>query len=291
MAPTLPWMVDGWHGSSKVRGSLLDLSRIKALILDIDGILYEGNRAIPGAVELIDDLNKHRTPYVLLSNNTTNTIEHHLEKLSRLGMRVPAEAVLTAAQIAARSIAQEAMPGTRCFVIGEAGLIQALQQVGLEAVQSNDHRIDYVVIGMDRQLTYEKLKIATRAIRRGAQFISTNADPVYVDHDGIIPASGSIQAALEAATGIRARMTGKPEPTGFLFALNRLGCSKSETAMLGDQLEIDILGAAKVGLKTILIRSSLTSTLPTQNTEIVPDAIFESTLEFYQEWIKRHPLV
>jgi ribonucleotide monophosphatase NagD (HAD superfamily) len=110
-----------------------------------------------------------------------------------------------------------------------------------------------------------------------------------MDGDGIIPASGSIQAALEAATGIQARMTGKPEPAGFLLALNQLGCSAEETGMLGDQPEIDLLGASRVGIKTCLIRSSLTAALSPRDSQIVPDAVFNSTLEFYQEWIKSHP--
>lgn len=266
---------------------MIELSEIKSLILDIDGILYEGDQAVPGAVELIEDLNKHNTPYVLLSNNTTNTIEKHIEKLASLGMQVPRESIITAARVAAQLIAREAPPGTRCFVIGEAGLMQALQQAGLAATQSDESDLRYVVIGMDRQLTYEKLKIAARAIYNGAVFISTNPDPLYMDHDGIIPASGAIQAALETATGVPARMTGKPEPPGFLFALNQLGCSPDETGMLGDQTEIDILGAARVGINTFLILSSLTRLPANKSSQIAADRTFENTLDFYQHWVKR----
>lgn len=266
---------------------MVELSNIQSLILDIDGILYEGNQAVPGAVELIDDLNKHATPYVLLSNNTTNTIEKHIEKLARLNMRVLPAAIITAARVAARLIAQESPPGTRCFVIGEAGLIQALHEAGLETTQTENYDLRYVVIGMDRQLTYEKLKIATQAIRNGAAFVSTNSDPLYIDHDGIIPASGAIQAALEAATGIPARLTGKPEPPGFLSALRQLGCCPAETAMLGDQVEIDIPGAARLGINTFLIFSSLTRFSPDEPGQILPDKIFNSTLDFYLQWVQR----
>ncbi len=267
---------------------MIDLNDINGLILDIDGILYEGNLVVPGAVELIADLNEHTTPYVLFSNNTTNTIDNHLSKLSRLGMQVPSTALLTAAMVAAGTIAREASPGARCFVIGETGLMEALLQAGLKVTQSDDRDLDYVVIGMDRQLTYEKLKIATRAVRNGAALISTNADPVYMDWDGIIPASGAIQAALESATGVKARLTGKPEPPGFLMALDLLKCPASETGMLGDQPEIDILGAARVGIRTILISSSLTQAFLPQNEQVIPDAAFEHTLDFYNLWKKRH---
>jgi 4-nitrophenyl phosphatase len=267
---------------------MINLNAIKGLILDIDGILYEGNQGVPGAVELIANLNESATPYVLFSNNTTNSIENHLTKLSRLGMQVPSASLLTAAMVAARMIAHEAALGARCFVIGETGLMEALLHAGLRVTQSDDRDLDYVVVGMDRQLSYEKLKIATRAVRGGAALISTNADPVYMDWDGIIPASGAIQAALEAATGVKARLTGKPEPPGFRMALDLLKCSAEETGMLGDQPEIDILGAARAGIKTILISSSLTQAFSSQDAPVIPDAAFESTLDFFKIWKDRH---
>lgn len=264
------------------------LNSIKALIIDIDGILYEGNRVVPGAVELIAHLYANNIPYVLLSNNTTNTIDNHIGKLARLGMQVSPTRLLTAAMIAARVISQESSPDARCFVIGENGLMEALVQAGLKVTQNSDKNLSYVVVGMDRNLSYAKLKIATRAIRNGASFISTNSDPVYVDWDGIIPASGSIQAALEAATGVKARLTGKPETPGFQIALDFLQTSAGETGMLGDQPEIDILGAARAGIKTFLISSSLTNITLSQNHPISPDITFNSTLDFVDKWKKRH---
>lgn len=266
---------------------MVELNDIKSLILDIDGILYEGMNAIPGAVELIEDLNKHDTPYVLLSNNTTNTIERHVQKLNQLNMHIPSKAIITAARVAAQLIANESPPGTCCFVIGEAGLIQALQQAGLQVTQSDNGDIKYVVIGMDRQLTYEKLKIAARAIHNGAIFISTNLDPMYMDSDGIIPASGAIQAALETATGIPARMTGKPEPPGFLLAMEQLGFPACETGMLGDQIEIDIRGASRVGIHTFLVLSTLSQFTLDKPGQIIADKTFNSTLDFYHQWIQR----
>jgi 4-nitrophenyl phosphatase len=140
---------------------------------------------------------------------------------------------------------------------------------------------------MDRQLTYEKLKAAALAIRRGAKFISSNPDPAYPDGQELIPASGAIQAALEAATGIRARVTGKPELPGFQMAITRLGSAPAQTGMLGDQLETDILGAKKAGLKGFLILSSLTPCFLPDKAPVQPDAVFESTSDFYSQWTKR----
>jgi HAD superfamily hydrolase (TIGR01450 family) len=264
-----------------------DLHAIAALILDIDGILYEGQRALPGAVELIAQLTREGTPYVLLSNNTTRPLRSHLAQLTELGMPVPPGSIVTAAYVVAHILAGEARPGTRCLVIGETGLLEALEQVGLRVTQTDSDGVEYVVVGMDRQLSYEKLKAAALAIQSGAKFISSNPDPAYPDGKDLIPASGAIQAALEAATRVRARVTGKPELPGFQIALGQLGSTPNQTAMLGDQLETDILGAKRAGLKGFLVLSSLTPNFVSDRAPVQPDAIFESTSDFYRQWLAR----
>lgn len=266
---------------------MFDLRTVEALILDIDGVLYEGDRALPGAVELIAHLTRKGTPYVLLSNNTTRPLSSHTAKLSELGMPVPSTSIVTAAQIVAQTLAGEADPGARCLVIGELGLVEALEQAGFEVTQTNHRNVEYVVVGMDRQFTYEKLKAAALAIRNGAKFISSNPDPAYPDGKELIPASGAIQAALEATTGVRARVTGKPELPGFQIAIKLLGSTSAQTGMLGDQLETDLLGAKRAGLKAFLILSSLTPRFFSDKALLRPDAVFESTLDFYRKWVER----
>jgi 4-nitrophenyl phosphatase len=266
---------------------LFELSRIEALVLDIDGVLYEGDRALPGAVELIAELNESSFPYVLLSNNTTRPAARHVAKLLDMGMPVPPSSILTGARVVAQILGGESHSGARCLVIGELGLLEALEQAGFEITQTDHRNVDYVVIGMDRQLTYEKLKTATLAIRNGAHFVSSNVDPIFPDGNDLIPASGTIQAALETATGVKARVTGKPEPLGFQVAMTKLGSRPETTGMVGDQLEVDILGAQRAGLKTFLILSSITPQFCKGRTKISPDDVYESTLAFYQEWVKR----
>jgi len=273
-------------GSARPAQRLHHLQQIDALIIDIDGVLYEGGRVLPGAVELIAHLNQHDTPYLFLSNNTTYPFQHHVEKLSRLGVPNPQEVLLTAARITAQVLAAEAEPGACCFVIGESGLIEALQQSGFVVTQSNYQAASYVVIGMDRQLTYEKLKSAALAIRAGAYFISSNPDPSYPDGEQVVPASGAVQAALEVSTGVRARVTGKPALPGFQMALERLGSEASRTGMLGDQPEIDIQGAVNAGLRAFLVLSSLTPCYHPGNGAAQPSAVFENVQDFYQHWMK-----
>lgn len=275
------------RGNASLDERLHSLREIDALILDIDGILYEGHRTLPGAVDLVNHLNQQGTPYLFLSNNTTYPFQHHIDKLSRLGVANPQDKLLTAAHITAQVLAAEAEPGACCFVIGEQGLLEALKQCGFAVTQSDYQSARYVVIGMDRQLTYEKLKGAALAIRAGAQFISSNPDPSYPDGEHVVPASGAIQAALEASTGVQARVTGKPARPGFQMALDILGSEASRTGMLGDQPNIDLKGAAGSGIRAFLVLSSLTPRYKPGNGSPQPAAVFESTLDFYQHWIKR----
>ena len=265
----------------------IDLTNIEALILDIDGVLYEGNRALPGAVELLAHLVQNETPHVLLTNNTTRTLDQHVVKLAALGMPISPESIVTAARVTALVLAGEAAAGARCMVIGEAGLVEALELAGFQLTLNGYSDVDYVVVGMDRQLTYDKLKVAALAIRSGAKLISSNPDPAYPDGEQLIPASGAIQAALEAATGVTARVTGKPELPAFEMAVEFLGRAPERIAMVGDQVEIDILGAKRAGLKSILVSSSVTSTSLSRESGVQADAVFESTQDFYREWVSR----
>jgi 4-nitrophenyl phosphatase len=287
MGQTSPWMEDGLPGNTRSQSRKFRLSEINGLILDIDGVLYEGNRILPGAIELISHLNRQRTPYVFFSNNTTYPFQYHVDKLLQLGVSNPQDILLTAARVTAQVLAAEAVPGARCFVVGEQGLVEALQEAGFKVSQEHYKEAAFVVIGMDRQLTYEKLKSASLAIRGGASFVSSNPDPSYPDGVNIVPASGAIQAALEASTGVRARVTGKPALPGFQLALDRLGTQPWETGFVGDQPEIDIQGAANAGIWAFLVLSSLTPQYQPKNGNPQPTAIFENTLDFYNYWMKR----
>jgi 4-nitrophenyl phosphatase len=253
----------------------------------VDGVLFEGQNILPGAFELVSYLRQSGTPHIYLSNNTTFPLEHHIQKLSRLGAPVSPFSIITAALVTAQVLAGEAEQGALCLVIGEQGLVEALSEAGLEVTQTDYENAQYVVIGMDRWLTYEKLKCAALAIRRGAVFISSNPDPTYPDGTHLLPASGAVQAALEATTGVKARVTGKPATPGFEIALQRLGIPQNEAAILGDQLAIDIQGAAHTGIKAFLVLSSLCPEYHLGDGLPVPDAVFTSAADFYQHWIQR----
>jgi HAD superfamily hydrolase (TIGR01450 family) len=264
-----------------------NLSLLHGLVLDIDGILFEGNKCLPGAVDLIDHLKKTATSYVLLSNNSAKRLEDHYEILQSLGMETPIGRIITAARITAEVLSREALPGVRCLVIGEAGLVEELERMGFEVTRSDYRKVTHVVVGMDRNLTYDKLLTGSMAIRRGAQFISSNPDPVYYDGDEIIPASGAIQAALEVSTGVKARVTGKPEIYGYKLALEALGLPAERVGMVGDQPKTDHLGAQRAGMKRLLVLSSLTPNYSPEEIGGWVDGIYANTQDFTTEWINR----
>jgi 4-nitrophenyl phosphatase len=173
-----------------------------------------------------------------------------------------------------------ARAGTRVYIIGEEGLRAALR----ERYTISEEEAEFVVAGMDRQLTYEKLRVATLLIRGGAKFIGSNPDKTFPSEEGIVPGTGTILAALETATDVAPFVVGKPETAIFDLALARMGVGKEGTAILGDRLETDILGGQRAGLSTIFVLSGVTTRQELAQSSIQPDFVFESVKELYEIW-------
>jgi len=251
---------------------------IKSLIIDLDGVLYRGDKPIEGAREFITFLQQEGIPFLLLTNNSTRTPSRYVEKLARTGVAIKESDVLTSAQATAMYLEGVAPPGTRVYVIGEDGLRAALNT----RYTLTEKKADFVVVGMDSKLTYEKLRIATLLIRSGARFIGTNPDKTLPTEEGLIPGNGAILAALEAATGVSPLVIGKPEPAIFDLALARMGVGKEGAAVIGDRLETDILGGRRVGLITILVLSGVTSRQDLENSPLKPDLVFENVKQLHE---------
>jgi 4-nitrophenyl phosphatase len=166
-------------------------------------------------------------------------------------------------------------------VIGEDALREALRDADIEIVERD---ADAVVVGLDRQVDYEKLKRATLEIRRGAKFIATNTDRTLPTEEGLTPGAGSIVAALVAATDVEPLIIGKPGRPMFDLALEIAGTTVEETAMLGDRLDTDIDGAAAVGMKTILVLTGVSTRVEAEQNHFKPDFIFEDLIALQKEW-------
>jgi len=257
------------------------LAAVRSLIVDMDGVLYRGREPIPGAREFVAFLQREGIPFLLLTNNSTLTPAQYVAKLARLGIEVGEDRILTSAQAAALYLERVAPPGAKVYLIGEEGLRAALREKGFAFAERG---ADFVVVGMDRQLTYEKLKIATLLIRGGARFIGTNPDKTFPSEEGIVPGNGATLAALEAATGVAPMVVGKPERAIFDLALARMGVGREGAAVVGDRLETDVLGGRRAGLITILVLSGVTTPKELAASGVQPDLVFEDVGQMVEVW-------
>jgi 4-nitrophenyl phosphatase len=255
------------------------MNSIRHLIIDMDGVLWRGNTPIPGLIEFFDTLRRQGITFILATNNASLTPEQYMDKLAGMGVAVARGEVLTSAQAAALHLAQQPRSGARAFVIGEDGLRQALAERGFVLTGDYEPGADYVVVGMDRGLTFDKLATATLSIRAGAQFVGTNGDTSFPSERGIIHGNGAILAALAAATGAAPAIIGKPEPIMYQLAMERLGGTAQDTWALGDRLETDILGAVRTGIRSILVLSGVTTAQELAASDVQPDVVLPSIAE------------
>ncbi|EFM12090.1 HAD-superfamily hydrolase, subfamily IIA [Paenibacillus curdlanolyticus YK9] len=228
---------------------------IKGLLLDLDGTLYHGSRMIAGADRLIEQLIRTNIPFRYVTNNSSLTPSAFADRLQGMGIAATAKEVCTSAEAAAAYIAQ-VKPRARVFVIGESGLRQAVEEAGLTIVEEG---ADFVVQGLDRDLSYNKIARAVDQLLSGAESIMTNPDLLIPTEHGLQPGAGSIGAMIQAASGKTPTVIGKPSSILMNFALNSLGVSASQTWMVGDSLATDIAAGKAVGCGTALVLTGLTT--------------------------------
>ena len=240
----------------------------------MDGVLYRGAEVLPGVKELLDALTLRERPVMLATNNSMSTPEAYERKLAAMGLDIPASAVITSA-LATRDYLLRTLPeGAGIYVIGMPALREQLfGGTPFHPVQYGEEQPAAVVIGLDLEFTYAKLKAAHEAIQRGALFIATNADSTLPTEAGLVPGAGSIVAALAAATGQRPIVIGKPETPMLEMAMIRMGAQPEETVMLGDRLDTDILAGERAGMPTVLVLTGVSTREDLGSAEALPDVV------------------
>ncbi len=233
------------------------LAEMCNFIIDMDGVLWEGQRPLPGLTEFFQALRDLNLRFVLATNNASQTPHQYVTKLAQMGVTVTLAEILTSAQTAALYLRDQAPAGTRVFSIGEAGVLTALTEAGFALCGLYETGAEYVVCGMDRQLSWDKLATATLNIRAGAKFIGTNPDTTLPTERGLTHGNGAVLAAIQAATGVAPTIMGKPEPLMYQQALARLQADPTTTAAIGDRLETDILGAVRAGIHSVFVLSGV----------------------------------
>ncbi|MBN1219284.1 MAG: HAD-IIA family hydrolase [Anaerolineae bacterium] len=263
----------------------INLNDIQALVIDMDGVLWRGDTPLPGLIEFFDFLQNHAIDFVLATNNASKTPAQFLEKLARFGVRVGSEHILTSSLATAAYLQQDYKDGAKVYVVGQAGLRQALTQAGFMVLPDSSQPVDVVVAGIDFELTYETVQHAALLIQDGARFIGTNGDLTFPIEGGrSVPGAGSILAFIQAATGVKPLTIGKPERFMFDLAMQKMNSTPEHTATLGDRLETDILGGQRAGLKTIMVLTGVDNEDAIIQKGVVPDAIFDGIDELTQHW-------
>lgn len=237
-------------------------------LLDMDGVLYHGRRAVPGAADFIRRVNAAGTPYLCITNHACYSPRALAGRLAAMGIAVPASRILTSGLATAAWLREQG--AKRVFAIGERPFQAALAAAGIEG---DSARPTHVVVALDRRVTYERLSAAARHILRGAVFVGTNPDPSYPTEAGPAPECGFYLAALERMTGRAPLIIGKPSPHLFRIGAATLGLPPSRLTMVGDRLDTDILGAQRLGIRAVLVLSGSTTATMLTGATIRPDEV------------------
>jgi len=249
---------------------------LRLWILDLDGVVYRGDKLIEGAKEFVEEVRDRGEEVVFLTNNSLFTPQFYSEKLTRLGIPVEARHIYTSAELTGAYLQESGIK--KVFAIGEEGLKKALLQRGIRLLETPD--VEAVVVGLDRNFHYRKLVIAYKAIEKGAHFLATNTDPTLPCEDGLLPGSGSIVASVEKATGKRPVVIGKPEPVGIQLILKERGEGK-EAFIVGDRIDTDVLAGKRAGIKTVLVLTGVTTRAeidkipPSHRPDVIVDTLEE----------------
>ncbi len=245
----------------------------KYVISDMDGVIYRGKTLIDGAAEFVGRMLAGQTPFLFLTNNSEQTPIDLKRKLETLGISGLSEANFITSAMATAEFLKSQRPGGSVFVIGGAGLTNALYNAGFSISESNP---DYVVVGKTKNYSFDLIKKASRLISGGARFIATNPDVVDPTEDGLEPACGSLLAPIELATGRKPYVVGKPNSLMMLIARKQLGAHASETIMIGDRMDTDIVGGLEAGMTTCLVLSGVTTREMIDAFPYRPDHVFET---------------
>jgi 4-nitrophenyl phosphatase len=251
------------------------LRAAKGFVLDMDGVLYRGNTLLPGVADFLNALDLRGIPYMLATNNSTATAVQYVAKLAALGITVDAEHILTSG-MATRDYLLKTMPaGSGIYVVGAPALREQLfDGTPFHPVQYGEETPAAVVVGLDVDFSYAKLKAANAAIRAGAMFIATNGDLTLPTEEGLVPGSGSIIAAVAAASGAEPTVIGKPEPVSLHQALDLMNVPPDQAVMIGDRLETDILAGHRAGMLTVMVLTGVSTRDDLATAPALPNLIF-----------------
>lgn len=248
----------------------------KGYLIDLDGTIYRGSEPIPAGKRFVEALQARQLPFLFVTNNTTRTPETVADRLkNEFDIHVAPETVYTATLATIDYMG--AHGGTSFYAIGETGLIDLLLEAGFVWEETTP---DYVVVGLDNQVTYEKFVTATLAIQKGATFIGTNPDKNIPTERGLLPGAGALVSFVATATQVEPIFIGKPEAVIMEAAVAKIGLKKDEVLMVGDNYLTDIRAGIDNGLDTLLVLTGFTPKAEVPELPVAPTFVLDSLDEW-----------
>lgn len=247
-------------------------------IIDMDGVIYHGNKLLPGVTDFLKWLEESGKSYLFLTNASQRTPKELQEKLQRLGISAGEEHFYTSALATAAFLASQRPDGS-AYIIGDAGLIHALYSIGYT---TNNVSPDYVVVGDTNSYNFEKIELAVNLVLKGARLIGTNPDISGPVETGISPSVKALIAPIEIASGKKAYFVGKPNPLMMRSALKKLGVKREDAVVIGDRMDTDIRCGLESEIDTLLVLSGITSRAEIDNFPYRPRYILDGLIDLVQ---------
>lgn len=258
----------------------ISLPNLRALIFDLDGIIWRGQTPIAGVAHNLETLRAHGVRCFFATNNSSRSQQHYAERLQQMNIAVAPETIITSA-VATGWHLETVFPNRDfcAYVVGEAGIRDEIERVGGQILSADDETTsaEIVVVGLDRAFSYDKLRCAQQHLLRGAKFIATNADATFPTETGVVPGAGSVVAAIATAANQTPIVIGKPEPAMLTGCLKHFALNAQTTAMVGDRLDTDIACAHRAGIGALWVATGVHSRADVENAtgEQKPDLCFD----------------
>ncbi len=246
---------------------------IKALLLDMDGVLWRDTEPIGDLAEIFKRINQLGFKTAFVTNNATRSVAQYVDKLDSFGVIVDPDQIINSGLATAIYLNKKYPRGGPVYIIGESGLYKTLSEYGFYHSEKDPLA---VIASLDRDLTYHKLKVASDFIYREVPFLGTNPDPSLPTPGGYVPGTGAILAALEAATKIKPMIMGKPSPAMYKIALKKLNVNPTEALAVGDQMPTDIAAGVEAGCKTALVLTGVSDETTASSFDFKPTYIAQS---------------
>lgn len=252
-------------------------------LLDMDGTIFLGNELIEGALDFLDTLKKNGKRYIFLTNNSSKNKLIYVEKLRKLGIDADAEEIFTSGEATTRYLKRN-HEGARIYLLGTPALEEEFEREGFQLVKKRGEEVDFVVLGFDTTLTYEKIWGACEYIASGVEYIATHPDfNCPLPNDAFMPDAGAMAAMIEASTGKKPKVIGKPNKEVVESIAYKYGLDKSGMAMVGDRLYTDIQTGINAGITSVLVFSGETKERDYEDSSIQADFAFSSVKQMIQE--------